>query len=339
MKGRVLVTGGTGFIGSHTCVELLQGGYEVVIVDNLANSTVDVIDRLEEITGKRPPFHHVDLLDKDGLREVFRSYKFSAVIHFAALKAVGESVEKPLYYYQNNVTGSIHLLQCMKDAGVHRFVFSSSATVYGESQEVPFREELPLQATNPYGRTKIIMEDMCRDVAQSDPQWKMALLRYFNPVGAHESGLIGEEPQGVPNNLLPYLMQVAVGVRHSLKVFGSDYSTRDGTAIRDYIHVVDLAKGHLAALNAIDDLIGCEAINLGTGEGSTVLEVIRAASEAIGKDVPFEIVPRRPGDVAQSYCDPSKAKRLFQWSAERSLLDACKDAWKWQQKITALRSK
>ncbi len=326
----ILVTGGAGYIGSHTCVELLTAGHDLVVLDNLSNSSRTALERVERITGKKAPLHEVDLLDAGALDRVFREAKFDAVIHFAGLKAVGESVAQPLKYYANNVAGTVNLLDCMQRHGVKRLVFSSSATVYGDPAKVPVTEDMPLSATNPYGRSKLIIEELCRDVHRSDPSWRIALLRYFNPVGAHESGTIGEDPRGVPNNLMPYLLQVAVGRRPFLQVFGSDYPTPDGTGVRDYIHVVDLAKGHLAALDKLDSLGGCVPINLGTGKGVSVLEMVKALSKTVGRELKYELVARRPGDVAVTYADVSRAKELLGWKAELGLDAMCADSWRWQ---------
>ena len=333
MKGTILVTGAAGYIGSHTCVEFLDAGYEVVAIDNLDNSSEEAIRRVRKITGKELPFHRVDLLEKDRLEEVFGSYDIAAVVHFAGLKAVGESVEIPLRYFHNNLTGTIHLLQAMKKLRVRRLVFSSSATVYGDPESVPLTEGARLGPTNPYGHTKLFIEEMCRDIAAApgeDGPWKIALLRYFNPVGAHPSGTIGEDPKGIPNNLMPYILQVAVGRRPVLKVFGDDYPTSDGTGVRDYIHVVDLAKGHLAALDAMTRIDGCVAINLGTGRGYSVLEVLRAVETAADRPIAYEVAPRRAGDVAELYADPAEASRLLGWKAELGLEEICADAWRWQ---------
>jgi UDP-glucose 4-epimerase len=330
MGKAILVTGGAGYIGSHTCVALLEAGHEVVVVDNLSNSSEESLRRVREITGKDLVFCKADVLDDEALEGVFRAHRFGAVIHFAALKAVGESVAEPLRYYRNNVTGTVTLLEACRRHGVKDFVFSSSATVYGDPARVPITEDFPLQVTNPYGRTKLMMEDVLRDVAVSEKGWRIALLRYFNPVGAHPSGRIGEDPLGTPNNLMPYVMQVAVGRRPHLKVFGDDYPTKDGTGVRDYIHVVDLAEGHLAALGALDGIDGCKAYNLGTGRGYTVLEMVKAAEKASGKRVPFEITSRRPGDIAACWADPSLAERELHWRATRSLDEMCADAWRWQ---------
>ena len=328
---RVLVTGGTGYIGSHAVVELLSAGADVVIVDNLCNSKVSVLDRIARIAGRRPEFEQIDVRDRSALRRLFASRRFDAVVHFAGLKAVGESVEKPLAYYDNNVAGSVALFECMAEAGVKTLVFSSSATVYGEPASVPIREDFPLSASNPYGRTKLAIEEILRDVAAADPAWRIALLRYFNPVGAHASGLIGEDPNGIPNNLMPYIAQVAIGLRQELQVFGNDYPTPDGTGVRDYLHVVDLARGHLAALEALGRRAGVLAVNLGTGRGYSVLEVVRAFAAASGRSVPYRIVARRSGDIAQCYAEPSLAREVLGWQATRSLDDMCADTWRWQR--------
>lgn len=330
----ILVTGGLGYIGSHTVVELMAAGQEVFIVDNLVNSKISVLDRIERIAGCRPGFARLDVRDRAAMRELFAARKFSAVIHFAGLKAVGESVAKPLAYYDNNVSGSLVLFETMAWAGIKRLVFSSSATVYGDPHAVPIREDFPLCATNPYGRSKLIIEDMLRDLAKSDSAWRIALLRYFNPVGAHASGTIGEDPNGVPNNLLPYVAQVAVGKLAQLAVFGGDYPTADGTGVRDYIHVVDLALGHLAALVALSappTNTEVLTVNLGTGRGYSVLEMVRAFAEASGRPIPYRIVERRPGDIAQCYADPALAQRLLGWAAQRGIDQMCADAWRWQQ--------
>lgn len=326
----ILVTGGAGYIGSHAVVELMVNGFDLLILDNLSNSSPKVIGRIEQITDKRPRLIVGDICDRCLLKQLFSEYPIDSVIHFGGLKAVGESVVQPMRYYENNVAGSLTLFQAMTEAGVHRLVFSSSATVYGDPHSVPIRECFPLQATNPYGRSKLIIEDMLRDISHADPRWRVALLRYFNPVGAHSSGLIGEDPQGVPSNLMPYVSQVAVGRRPELSIFGGDYPTHDGTGVRDYIHVVDLARGHLAALNSLDRLAGAVAINLGTGRGYSVLEVLGAMERASGKKVPYRIVDRRPGDVATCYADPSFAKEVLGWSAEMDLAAMCEDSWRWQ---------
>lgn len=326
---KVLVTGGIGFIGSHTVVELLSAGHEVLIVDNLSNSKTSVLDRIEKIAGRRPQFVEADIRDSDALAKALPGC--AAVIHFAGLKAVGESVAKPIDYYDNNVGGSIKLFEAMRDTGVKTLVFSSSATVYGDPASVPIREDFPLSATNPYGRSKLMIEDMLRDIAKSDDTWRIALLRYFNPVGAHASGLIGEDPNDIPNNLMPYVSQVAIGKLAQLSVFGNDYPTPDGTGVRDYIHVVDLALGHLAALKALKARAGILTVNLGTGRGYSVLEMVAAFERASGHPVPYRITPRRPGDVAQCYADPGYAQQVLGWHAERGIDSMCADAWRWQQ--------
>ncbi len=324
----ILVTGGAGYIGSHTVLTLLQAGYPVVVVDNLSNSSRESLRRVEAITGKTVTFHHADLLDRAALDSIFAEHSIGAVIHFAGLKAVGESVSIPLKYYHNNITGTLILLETMSTHGVKKLVFSSSATVYGENDEMPLREAFPLSATNPYGRTKLMIEEILRDVAHADSDWQMALLRYFNPVGAHPSGQIGEDPNGIPNNLMPYITQVAVGKLAELSVFGNDYPTPDGTGVRDYIHVMDLADGHLKALENLP--AGARAFNLGRGHGYSVLEVIAAFERASGRKILFKIVDRRPGDVAVSYADPTRAERELGWRATRTLDDMCRDAWRWQ---------
>ncbi len=328
----ILVTGGVGYIGSHTVVELLGAGHTVAILDNLSNAKVAVIDRIAQITGKTPIFYEVDLRDRDGIDGVFSAEShIDAVIHFAALKAVGESVEKPLEYYQNNLTGTLNLLDAMRTHRVKNLIFSSSCTVYGEPDSVPITEDAPRKdATNPYGRSKLMMERIMEDVHRADPEWNIVLLRYFNPVGAHESGLIGEDPRGVPANLLPYVAQVAIGKLNYVRVFGDDYPTQDGTGIRDYIHVVDLAQGHLAALAALTRNPGVIAYNLGTGCGSSVLEVITAFEQATGVTIPYLITARRPGDVAEAWANPTKAEQELEWRAHRSLRDMCVDMWRWQ---------
>jgi UDP-glucose 4-epimerase len=331
MTSSILVSGGAGYIGSHTVVELLAAGHEVCIIDNLCNSRLSVIDRIAAIAGRRPEFAELDMRDRAGLRNLFSAHSFDAVLHFAGLKAVGESVATPLLYYDNNVTGTVSLLESMAEAGVKTLVFSSSATVYGDPAAVPITESFPLQATNPYGRSKLMIEDILRDTLRSDPQWRIALLRYFNPVGAHESGLIGEDPRGTPNNLLPYVAQVAAGILTQLSVYGGDYPTPDGTGVRDYIHVIDLAKGHLAALRALAERSDLLTMNLGTGRGHSVLEMINAFSEVSGRRVDYRIVGRRPGDVAECYADPSLAYEIMGWRANRTIQDMCADAWRWQQ--------
>ena len=326
----ILVTGGTGYIGSHTVVELMLAGFEVLIVDNFCNSKATVLERIERIVGRRPGFVEADIRDRESMRTLFADYRFDAVIHFAGLKAVGESIAQPLRYYDNNVRGSLVLFETMAEAGVKTLVFSSSATVYGDPHAVPIREDFPLSATNPYGRSKLMIEEMLGDVARSDAAWRIALLRYFNPVGAHESGLIGEDPHGVPNNLMPYIAKVAVGTLAELSVFGSDYPTHDGTGVRDYIHVVDLARGHLAALKALTVAEGVLTVNLGTGQGYSVLDVVRAFEVASGRRVSYRIVGRRPGDIAACYADPSLAKALLGWQAQYGIDEMCRDAWRWQ---------
>ena len=328
---KVLLTGGAGYIGSHTAVECLAAGHEVVVFDNLSNSSVKSLDRVAQIAGKSVTFVQGDIRERAALRVLFARHAVDAVVHFAGLKAVGESVEKPLLYYDNNIAGSIALFEEMTAAGVKSVVFSSSATVYGAPATVPITEDFPLSATNPYGRSKLFIEEMLRDVALADAGWNIALLRYFNPVGAHESGLIGEDPRGIPNNLMPYVAQVAVGRRPQLKVFGGDYPTPDGTGVRDYIHVVDLARGHVAALNKLLKLGGVQTWNLGTGRGVSVLDMVHAFEAASGRPVPYRIVARRAGDVAQCWADPSRAARDLDWRAEYDLPRMCADAWRWQQ--------
>ncbi|WP_193166107.1 UDP-glucose 4-epimerase GalE [Microbulbifer hainanensis] len=330
----ILVTGGAGYIGSHTCVELLEAGLEPVVVDNLVNSSEASLHRVEAIAGRQVPFHQVDVADAEKLREIFSRYDIEAVIHFAGLKAVGESVAQPLRYYQNNVAGTLTLCQVMEEFGVRQLIFSSSATVYGDPASVPIREDFPTGATNPYGASKLMVENILRDLcAAPDSRWKVSLLRYFNPIGAHESGTIGEDPRGIPNNLLPYVAQVAVGRLPQLQVFGDDYETVDGTGVRDYIHVVDLARGHLAALEKLrrdGTADGCYTYNLGTGRGSSVLEIVRAFEQASGRPVPYSIVPRRPGDIAECYADPAEAERELGWKAEYGLERMVADTWRWQ---------
>lgn len=328
---KVLLTGGAGYIGSHTAVECLAAGHEVVVVDNLSNSSPKSLERVAGIAGKPVIFVQGDIRDHAALRKLFAAHRIDAVVHFAGLKAVGESVEKPLLYYDNNVAGSVALFEEMTAAGVKSVVFSSSATVYGDPAIVPITEDFPLSATNPYGRSKLFIEEMLRDIARADESWNVALLRYFNPVGAHESGLIGEDPRGIPNNLMPYVAQVAVGRRPHLNVFGGDYPTLDGTGVRDYIHVVDLARGHVAALNKLHHLSGVQTWNLGTGRGVSVLDMVRAFEAASGRKVPYRIVARRPGDVAQCWADPARATRELRWQAEFDLPRMCIDAWRWQQ--------
>lgn len=327
---RFLVTGGAGYIGSHTCVELLQAGNDVVIVDNLSNSRREVIGRIERIAGRRVAFHECDVRDAEALASVFRRHAVEAVVHFAGLKAVDESVAQPLRYYENNVGGTLTLCKTMLDAGIKRLVFSSSATVYGDPDAVPVPEDHPLRPTNPYGQSKAMVEAILKDLFRSDPEWKIALLRYFNPAGAHESGLIGEDPGGVPNNLMPFIAQVAVGRREALSVFGNDFPTPDGTGVRDYIHVVDLARGHLAALEKLSAADGVLTVNLGTGRGYSVLEVVEAFRQASGRVIPYRFVARRAGDVAACYANPELATRVLGWRAERGLEEMCRDAWRWQ---------
>jgi UDP-glucose 4-epimerase len=327
---RILVTGGAGFIGSHTTVELLRAGHDVVVLDNFSNSKPEALRRTQELAGRPFAFHQVDLLDAAEVDRVFRQHPVEAVIHFAAFKAVGESVSQPLKYYHNNVCGTIVLCETMLRHRVKTMVFSSSATVYGDPATVPVTEDMPLSATNPYGNTKLIMEQVFRDLYRADPSWNIALLRYFNPVGAHSSGRIGENPNGIPNNLFPYITQVAVGKLPALQVFGGDYPTGDGTGVRDYIHVVDLARGHLRALEALAGKTGCVAYNLGTGRGHSVLEAVQAFERASGRKIPYQIVARRPGDAAACFCDPGKAQRELGWRAELDLDAMCRDSWRWQ---------
>lgn len=329
---KILVTGGAGFIGSHTILELLNSGHDVIVMDNLLNSKITSLERVEDLTGKSVSFEKLDLLNIEGMDVLFKSHSIDSVIHFAGLKAVGESVEKPLFYYENNVTGTVNLCKVMDKYGVKRLVFSSSATVYGNPSESPIKETSELSATNPYGQTKLTIEHILRDLCVSDSEWKVSLLRYFNPVGAHESGKIGEDPTGIPNNLMPYVTQVAVGKRERLSVFGSDYPTHDGTGVRDYIHVTDLAKGHLKALEHLEHESGAEAYNLGTGQGSSVLDVIKTFEKVTGKKIPYELTDRRPGDAAICYADPEKARKILGWETEKNLEDMCRDAWNWQMK-------
>jgi UDP-glucose 4-epimerase len=326
----ILVTGGSGYIGSHTCVELLQAGHDVVVVDNLCNSKKESLRRVQEITGKSLTFHQVDLLNRDALDAVFASHAIDAVIHFAALKAPGESVDQPLRYYHNNVTGTIVLCQVMAQHGVKKLVFSSSATVYGEKNQPPLTEDMPTSAINPYGWSKVMMERVLTDLHVAVPAWNVILLRYFNPIGAHPSGRIGEDPNGIPNNLVPYIAQVAVGKLPYLRVWGNDYPTPDGTCIRDYIHVVDLAIGHLKALEKLKSNPGAVVYNLGTGRGNSVLEVVAAFEQACGKPIPYQIFARRPGDLPVSFADPSKANRELNWFAQRGIDEMCADVWRWQ---------
>lgn len=330
----ILVTGGAGYIGSHTVVELLAAGHEVLVLDNHSNSKPSVIERIHQIAGKK--FHYVraDIRDRAAMRGLFAQYTISAVIHFAGLKAVGESVTQPLAYYDNNVVGSLVLFECMAEAEVKTLVFSSSATVYGDPCNVPVREDAPLSATNPYGRSKLIVEEILQDLARSDPAWRIALLRYFNPVGAHASGMIGEDPAGIPNNLMPYVAQVAAGRLKELSVYGNDYPTPDGTGVRDYIHVLDLATGHLAALAALPHVTHPIIVNLGTGRGYSVLDMVAAFERASEHTVPYRVVARRSGDVAQCYADPGRARELLGWAAKHDIDDMCRDTWRWQQWAT-----
>jgi len=328
---RVIVTGGAGYIGSHTCLELLDAGYQVTVVDNLCNSSRESINRVEALTGKSVTFFEVDLLDRDLLREVFaQSPDAQAVIHFAGLKAVGESVRCPLLYYQNNLTATLNLCQVMQDRGLKNIVFSSSATVYGDPATVPIREDFPLSCTNPYGRTKLMSEEILTDLHRADPQWNVILLRYFNPVGAHKSGRIGEDPNGIPNNLVPYIAQVAIGRLKELSVYGNDYPTEDGTGVRDYIHVVDLALGHLRALEKLQQNPGTVTYNLGTGQGYSVLEMIEAFAQTSGKQIPYRIVGRRAGDIARCFADPTLARNELGWTARFGIQEMCADTWRWQ---------
>ena len=331
-KQTLLVTGGAGYIGSHTVVELLAAGHDVVILDDFSNSSPQVVDRIAEIAGRRPALVEGDSGNRDTLRRLLAQYPVDATIHFAGFKAVGESVAKPLAYYGNNVSGTVVLLECLEEAGARRLVFSSSATVYGDPASVPIREDFPTGPTNPDGRTKWHIEHMLNDLAVASPEWSIGILRYFNPVGAHASGRIGENPRGIPNNLMPFVTQVAVGKRPQLSVFGGDYPTHDGTGVRDYIHVVDLALGHLAALEKVVAGKGAWTVNLGTGKGYSVLDFVKAFEKASGRPIPYQIVDRRPGDVAQCYADPSLAAELLGWRAQRDLQQMCADSWNWQQK-------
>jgi len=327
---QILLTGGAGYIGSHTTIELLNSGYEVVIVDNLSNSNPEVLNRIKTITGKDVKFYDVDILDRDGLRKVFSENDLKAVIHFAGLKAVGESVAEPLKYYENNIAGTVVLTEVMNEFNCKNIVFSSSATVYGVAEKMPLTEDMPLGAINPYGRTKLFIEYILGDICHADKDWAAAVLRYFNPIGAHQSGLIGEDPKGIPNNLMPYITQVAVGRLEKLSVFGDDYETEDGTGVRDYIHVVDLARGHVKAVEWVLNNKGCEPFNLGTGNGTSVLELVKAFEKASGVKIPYVIAPRRPGDPAKVYADASKAKAILGWEAEYGIEKMCSDCWRWQ---------
>ena len=331
MTSKVLVTGGAGYIGSHVCVELLEQGYQVVVVDNLCNGSVVALERVQEISGKQLTFERADVRDVATMRKILRQQQISAVIHFAALKAVGESVAQPLDYYDNNVNGALGLLQAMAAEGVTDLVFSSSATVYGDPASNPISEDFPLSATNPYGRSKLMIEEMLQDLSAAEASWNISILRYFNPAGAHPSGLIGEHPSGIPNNLMPYISQTASGMRQCLAVFGDDYPTRDGTGVRDYIHVVDLARGHISALARLAEKPGLIVHNLGTGTGYSVLEMVAAFEQACGKSIPYKIEPRRPGDIAECFADPGRAQRELGWSAQKDLEAMCADGWRWQQ--------
>ncbi len=327
---KVLVTGGTGYIGSHTVVELINAGHETVVIDNLVNSSPRSLERLAQITGVNPAFYEGDIRDGALLAQIFETEKPDAVIHFAGLKAVGESTQKPLLYYDNNLTGTLVLLKAMDEAGCRNIIFSSSATVYGKPESVPIREDFPTHATNPYGRTKLMIEEMLRDIYAADNRWNIILLRYFNPIGAHKSGLIGEDPDGIPNNLLPYIAKVAIGTLKQVNVFGNDYDTKDGTGVRDYIHVVDLALGHVKALDKIQEDPGLKTYNLGTGNGYSVLDMIEAFRKASGRDIPYVIGPRRPGDIDTCYADPTLAREELGWSARYGIDEMCRDAWNWQ---------
>ena len=328
----ILITGGCGYIGSHTCIEMLKAGFDIVVLDNYYNAKPEALRRVKELAGRDFPFYECDIRDAEGLRKIFKAHDIEAVIHFAGLKAVGESVSKPLTYYDNNVSGTVVLCQVMAEAGCKRMVFSSSATVYGMNNPSPLREDMPTGAvTNPYGRTKYIIEEILRDTCVSDPAWSAVLLRYFNPIGAHESGRIGEDPCGIPNNLMPYISQVAIGKLPHLSIFGNDYDTHDGTGVRDYIHVVDLAKGHVAAIQKVEKTDpGVLIYNLGTGKGYSVLDVVHAFEKACGKEIPYEIKPRRAGDIATCYADPTKAKKELGWVAEYGIEEMCEDSWRWQ---------
>ena len=328
----ILVTGGTGFIGSHTCVELINSGYNVVIMDNLSNSKVGTIDRIYKITGKKPKFYQTDIRDFQGTCKIFQENPIDAVIHFAGLKAVGESVQKPWEYYENNINGTLVLLDAMRKNNCKNIVFSSSATVYGVDNVAPYTEDMPTSATNPYGYTKVMIEQILHDMCIADSEWSVMALRYFNPIGAHKSGLIGEDPNGIPNNLVPYIAQVCIGKLEYLRVFGNDYNTPDGTGVRDYIHVVDLAKGHVVAVEYALSHKGFEPVNLGTGNGSSVLDVVKAYEQACGKEIPYKIVERRAGDIATSFANPDKAKKLFNWTANLTIQDMCDDSWNFTKK-------
>ena len=328
----ILVAGGAGYIGSHTCVELLQAGYDVVVVDNLSNSSQESLNRVEKITGKSVKFYEADVADKEAMDKIFNENDIFGVINFAGLKAVGESVEKPLEYYQNNITGTLNMCEVMRKHGVKNIIFSSSATVYGDPKTVPITEECPKGVcTNPYGWTKSMLEQILTDIQKADPEWNVILLRYFNPIGAHKSGLMGEDPNGIPNNLMPYVMKVAIGQLPQVNVFGNDYDTPDGTGVRDYIHVVDLADGHVKAIKKLEENPGLKIYNLGTGKGYSVLDVIKNVSKAVGKEIPYVIAPRRAGDIAQCYADASLAKKELGWEAKNGIKEMCEDSWNWQK--------
>ena len=327
---KILVTGGAGYIGSHTCIELIKGGYQVVVVDNLCNSSEEPLKRIENLYSCEIPFHNEDVRDKEAIKKIFKQYNFDGVIHFAGLKAVGSSVSMPIDYYSSNVGGALAIMEVMKEMGCRTFVFSSSATVYGNPHKVPIKEDFPLSAANPYGRTKLMIEDFLRDISFSDDSWSIALLRYFNPVGADKSGLIGEDPHDTPNNLMPYISQVAVGKLEKLRVFGGDYKTPDGTGIRDYIHVVDLAKGHVKALQVLKNKSQLLTVNLGTGNGYSVLDIVKAFEKVSGKKIPYEIIDRRVGDIASCYADISYAVKALDWAAKLNLNKMCEDSWRWQ---------
>ena len=330
-KQKILLTGGAGYIGSHTCVEMLNAGYDIVVVDNLCNSSETTLQRIEEITGRSVDFYQADVLDMDAMNQVFTEHSINGVVHFAGLKAVGESVEQPVAYYQNNICGTVSLCKVMQEHGLFDIVFSSSATVYGDPASLPIKEDFPLSATNPYGRSKLVIEEILRDLWVSDDRWNITLLRYFNPVGAHATGMLGEDPAGIPNNLMPYIAQVASGRLERLSVFGNDYPTVDGTGVRDYIHVVDLAKGHLRALEKMQGTTGVNVFNLGTGCGYSVLEMVAAFEKASGVEISYQIVGRRSGDIAVCYADPSRAESVLGWKAELGLEQMCTDTWRWQK--------